>query len=191
MSLLKKMFGSKPTGVSYSRASQPPDSIDDSSLGSRNAARRDLVHVALRDAMRRHGIPSEWIECRSLSMVQSQKSTGTYVTLIVRGGQDQLLPYVPAFQASLRQELARFDPRVDDWLRGLAWQFEDQVESAAATPGSGRWASVTPGMEVTESAEVDDDLQRDLQALFAIRDAAIVGGKDGPTTDFQPTQTQP
>lgn len=190
MSLLRKMFGSKPAGVSYSRASEPPDSIDDSSLGSRNAARRELVHVALRDAMRRHGIPSEWIECRTLSMVQSQKSTGTYVTLIVRGGQDRLLPYVPAFQASLRQELERFDPRLDDWLRGLAWQFDDQAGSHAGTPGSGHWASATPGMEVNEAVEVDDELQRDLQALFAIRDAAITSRKDGPPTDFQPTQTQ-
>lgn len=186
MSLLKKMFGSKPAGASYSRASQPPDSIDDSSLGSRNAARRDLVHVALRDAMLRHGIPSEWIECRTLSMVQSNKSTGTYVTLIVRGGQDRLLPYVLAFQASLRQELERFDPRLDDWLRGLAWQFEDAAGAPAGAPAG---ASI-PGMEVAETAEVDDDLQRDLQALFAIRDAAIAGGKEGPTTDFQPTQTQ-
>lgn len=189
MSLFRKMFGDKQGTASPSRPPEAPDSIDSDTQSSRTASRRDVVHVVLRDTMRKHGIPSDWIECRTLSMVQTNKSTGTYVTLIVRGGQDRLLSFVPAFQASLRRELERFDPRVADWLRGLAWQFEDEGESPAAMPDPAIWQSPTPGLEVRESLDGDEDgLQRDLQALFAIRDAAIAGSRD-PAADFQPTQT--
>ncbi len=194
MSLFRKMFRDKPPASVYSsRDSQPDDSTDDSGPTSRGNSRREVVHVVLRETMRQHGIPSDWIECRTLSMVSGTRSTGTYVTLIVRGGHDRLLPYVPAFQASLRKALERFDPRVGDWLRGLAWQFEDGEATPEAMPAADSWFSPARGLEVKEvDAATDADLQSDLQALFAIRDAALseAKGQSGPV-DFQQTQRGP
>lgn len=195
MSLFKKMFRDKPpTSVYSSRDSRPldseRDSAGDSEPTSRGNSRREVVHIVLRETMRQHGIPSDWIECRTLSMVSGSKATGTYVTLIVRGGHERLLPYVPAFQSSLRKALERFDPRVGDWLRGLAWQFEDADTSTGDMPSSDSWLSPPAGMEVKEVEIGDDaDLQSDLQALFAIRDAALNEAKApaGPV-DFQQTQ---
>jgi len=189
MSLFKKMFRDKPPASVYSsRDSRPMNSTDDSAPASRGNSRREVVHVVLRETMRQHGIPSDWIDCRTLSMVSGDKSTGTYVTLVVHDGHDRLLPYVPAFQASLRKALERFDPRVGDWLRGLAWQFEGGESSPAAMPPATSWYGSTPGMEVKEF-ESDAQLQSDLQALFAIRDAALSEAKSqSPQTDFQQTQ---
>lgn len=193
MSLFKKMFRDKPaTSVYSSRDSAPLDSTDSSSPNSRISSRREVLHIVLRETMRQHGIPSDWIECRSLSMVSANKSTGTYVTLIVRNGHDRLLPYVPAFQASFRKALERFDPRLGDWLRGLAWQFELDEANPADMPTSGAWTGASDGMEVKEveaQGGGDADLESDLQALFAIRDAALneAKGEAGPT-EFQPTQ---
>ncbi len=196
MSLFKKMFRDKPPASVYSSRNSRPldgtdDSTDDSGPVSRGNSRREIVHVVLRETMRQHGIPSDWIECRTLSMVSGSRSTGTYVTLIVRGGHDRLLPYVPAFQASLRKALERFDPRVGDWLRGLAWQFEDdEATPPAAMPPANSWFTPSSGLEVKEvDAASDADLQSDLQALFAIRDAALSEAKgQAGDMDFQQTQ---
>ncbi|MFD0666210.1 hypothetical protein ACT80S_00685 [Ramlibacter sp. MAHUQ-53] len=196
MSFLRKMFGEKPAASRPAPLGEPslhdghdPDDDDRQGASSRSASRREVVHMVLRETMRRHGIPSDWIECRTLSMVRSDRSTGTYVTLIVRGGQDRLLAYVPAFQTSLQQALERFDPRVGDWLRGLAWQFEGGHESPAAMPDPESWSRAVPGVEVREadSSASDAALQEDLRALFAIRDAAIAQRRDH-NADFQPTQ---
>lgn len=195
MSLLRKMFGERPA---VSRPAPLPEPSlrdgdaegDDPGASARSASRREVVHLVLRETMRQHGIPSDWIEGRTLSIIRSDRTTGTYVTLIVRGGQDRLLAYVPAFQTSLRQNLERFDPRVGDWLRGLAWQFEGGPESAAAMPDPASWSRALPGVEVRESdGSGDEALQEDLRALFAIRDAAISRRQDGH--DFPPTRPGP
>ncbi len=193
MSFLRKMFGEKPAASRPMPLPEPSlhdsEDPDDFSTSTRSSSRREVVHMVLRETMRRHGIPSDWIECRTLSMVRTDRSTGTYVTLIVRGGQDRLLAYVPAFQTSLREALERFDPRVHDWLRGLAWQFEGEAESASAMPDPASWSRAVPGVEVREAdTGSEDSLQEDLRALFAIRDAAIAQRRDGAHTDFQPTQ---
>src|SRR5687768_17562883 len=101
-----------------------PDS-DADHAGSRNAPRRELVQVVLRDTMRKHGIPSDWVECRILSTIGRNGRTGLHVNFVVRRAHDQLLGYVFAFQDSFDRELARFDPRARDWLLSLGWEFQD------------------------------------------------------------------
>jgi hypothetical protein len=144
----------------------------------------------------------------------------------VRDGVDRLLTYVPAFQSSFMDEIARFDPRVDEWLFSLSWQFHNpnaQVPStmpapdtwsasAAAAPGdalaavngdalAAMPATAAPAArqrapEPPEAAAIDmpaaavaamaapaaqpepdptsdQEVLEDLQALYAIRDAAL------------------
>lgn len=197
MSLLKRLFAGNskaPAARSSSFAdSEPVTGV----ASSRSVPRREVVHVVLRDSMRRHGIPSEWIECRTLGLVQANRNTGTYVTLIVKSGQDRLLPYVPAFQSSFLNALKHFDPKAEEWLRGLAWQFDfSAAPEPRAMPDPRTWhssgASTAPaaglasGKDAVPQGDVDG-LQADLRALFAIRDAAI----NDPPTDaqaFKPTE---
>jgi hypothetical protein len=149
MQLIKKMFG-RPAETSPapgSESAQFQESDNNSESGSRNAPRRELVQVVLRDSMRRHGIPSSWIDCRTLSVVTRSQRTGMHVQFIVRDGIDRLLTYVPAFQTSFLEEIARFDPRVDDWLFSVSWQFlHFNAKVPSLMPDPAMWAGTTAGV---------------------------------------------
>jgi hypothetical protein len=213
MGLIDRIFGNgrerEPSGTTQFHESEPES---DDQEGSRNAPRRELVQVVLRDTMRRHGVPSDWIECRILSTVHRTGRHGLHVNFVVKKAHDQLLVYVFAFQDSFERELARFDPRARDWLLSLGWEF--QGFDAADMPDPNTWVQSGPaplhpplvqrdwrapesgfgnsqrGEE--EAPRSDDEVQRDLQALFAIRDAALAQTRPDPEddapNDFQPTQ---
>jgi hypothetical protein len=207
MGLIDRIFGNgrdrEPTGTTQFHESEPESSGEE---GSRNAPRRELVQVVLRDTMRRHGVPSDWIECRILSTVNRVGRHGLHVNFVVKQAHERLLVYVFAFQDSFERELARFDPRARDWLLSLGWEFQDFV--AADMPDPHTWAQSGPaplasragdsGFALSqqprdeEGPRSDDEVQRDLQALFAIRDAALAqtrpGARDDAPNDFQPTQ---
>jgi hypothetical protein len=242
MQLIKKLFGRPPDAAPGPETSQFHESEPSTDSGSRNAPRRELVQVVLRDSMRRHGIPSNWIDCRILSVDRRTAMPGMHVQLIVRDGTDRLLTYIPAFQGSFMEEIARFDPRASDWLLSVAWEFQNFKGVTTAMPDPGIWAgralpagtaaaaAAAPSMPAATPAPApsaaavaeaarrqsppppmaprataapvaaapaarapaapqseDSEVMEDLQALFAIRDAAIrPGGDDQP--DFQPTQ---
>lgn len=197
MELIKKLFG-RPVPANRGEASQFHDTNDSTVPGSRNAPRRELVQVILRDCMRRHGIPSAWIDCRILSVVSSNSATGMHVQFIVKDGVERLLGYVPALQGSFTEEITRFDPRVKDWLFSVAWEFENFDGISTVMPDPAVWGGATqpaalstppvpapavkpqPGRDrlpTRNPAPVpDDDVEADLQALYAIRDASLRHG---------------
>jgi hypothetical protein len=148
--------------------------------GSRNAPRRELVHVVLRDTMRKHGIPSDWIDCRILTVVTRQGTPGLHVQFIVLQGEDRLLDYVHAFQNSFWIEIERYEAKVREWLLSVSWQFEGEpAHDLESLPGPGTWIGDvdTQPSEIDHAALAEDehaaDLASDLKALYAIRDAAI------------------
>lgn len=182
MGLLKKLLGggpgaSKPAGTT-SQFHESETTVQRAS--SVNAPRRELVQVVLRNTMRKHAIPSDWMDCRILSVVTRERQAGMHVQFIVRQGEEQLLQYVHVFQDTFWQELEKFEAHPRKWLFSLAWQFE---EGRAAAPGmmadAEGWGDDTQPPEETQPPEVDaqdaDELATDLQALFAIRDAALSG----------------
>ena len=218
MGLIGKIFGGgkeRDASGSTQFHESEPDSSDEE--GSRNAPRRELVQVVLRDAMRKHGIPSDWIECRMLSSVNKVGRQGLHVNFVVKQAHDRLLAYVFAFQDSFERELQRYEPRARDWLLSIGWEFVGF--NAAEMPDPRTWAQSGPAPLTpmpafsgqrksgaafaptedpdSEPPKSDDDVQRDLQALFAIRDAALAdaAGKRGTPQpgqeDFQPTQPSP
>jgi hypothetical protein len=203
MGLIDRIFGNAKEGQGSGSGStqfheSEPGFSD--SQSSRIASHRDLVQVILRDTMRKHGIPSDWIECRILSAVTRSGRTGLHVNFVVRKAHDRLITYVFAFQDSFDKELARYEPRArTDWLLSLGWEF--QGFNAAEMPDPHTWAQSGPAPltpmgrgRAEEAPRTDDDIQRDLQALFAIRDAALAETARRPAPrrdddqDFQPTQ---
>jgi hypothetical protein len=131
----------------------------------------------LRDTMRKHAIPSDWIDCRVLSVVTRKHKAGMHVQFIVRQGEEQLLPYVHAFQDTFWQQLEKFEAHPRDWLFSLAWQFDGNGKAAPAMPLSDGWDEDTQPPQDTQDTqppeEDPDELATDLQALYAIRDAAL------------------
>jgi hypothetical protein len=258
MRWLDKIFGNpepvqRATTGSMPLTQQFDDEDDDDSTSPvrRNGPRRELLQVVLRDTMRRHGIPSDWIECRLLSVVSAAKGTGMHVLLVVKQGDDRLATYVHAFQHSFMAELLKFEPRARDWLFSISWQFDGKPEIAGrGMPDPGSWKAASPGMSearaepaaaqpapmpmkaagetvlppvgtfaaldvpaqaapsvagpradaaaatpgtvqasVPQAEGSDSELQEDLQALFAIRDAALNrDDTQAPPRDFEATQ---
>ena len=221
MGLIDKFFGNGKEGAPGSASTQFRESEPDSDKnGSRNARKRELVQVVLRDTMRKHGVPSDWIECRMLSSVSRTGRHGLHVNFVVLKAHDRLLAYVFAFQDSFERELARFEPRARDWLLSIGWEF--QGFNAKEMPDPNTWAASAPvslhaplveadwlpeasgfGADAVDTAvddaeppKSDDDVERDLRALFAIRDAAIADTaparpRQPEPTDFQSTQAEP
>jgi hypothetical protein len=222
MGLIDKFFGGK-EGAPGSASTQFRESEPDSDkTGSRNTRKRELVQVVLRDTMRKHGVPSDWVECRMLSSVSRTGRHGLHVNFVVKHAHDRLLAYVFAFQDSFERELTRFEPRARDWLLSIGWEFVGF--NAKEMPDPNTWAASGPvslhaplvnadwkpedsgfGAEVHEDAvddandaeppKTEDDVQSDLLALFAIRDAAIadtVPARSRPpdATEFQATQAE-
>jgi hypothetical protein len=188
MGLLKKLFGGRsPSEAGGSVQFEESDNKVEGN-GSGNAPRRELVHVVLRDTMRRHAIPSDWIDCRILSVVTRQNRTGMHVQFIVRQGEDRLLEYVHPFQDTFWKELEKFESRPREWLFSLTWQFDGDhgADDGAPLAAAEGWSDDTqPPEEDTHPSEIGpeaaadhaadhhEELQSDLKALFAIRDAAI------------------
>ena len=179
MGLLKKLLGGASGGRRSSRPTSQFHESEDTAHGAtpENAPRRELVQVVLRDTMRKHGIPSDWMDCRILSVATQKRQAGMHVQFIVRQGDDKLLPFVHAFQDTFWKELEKFETRPRDWLFSVAWQFDG--------PGGGARANDTqPPAHDTQPPESDtEELASDLQALYAIRDAAL--SEPTPLTDLQ------
>jgi hypothetical protein len=129
--LISRLFGSRSpspkdkaekAGFEASRMQEEnPATIED---GSDNALRRQLVHVLLRDVLRRHGIPSALIECQMLVVASRSRGPGMYVRLVLRQWDERLVRYAFAFQKALMADILRFEPMAADWLHGISWQFE-------------------------------------------------------------------
>ncbi len=200
MGLLNKFFrqDTPPDSVAASGTRfQDSDSSPAEDDASRSAVRKELVQVTLRETMRRHAVPSDWLEVRMLPVLSRSGKKGMHVQLVVKQGQSNLLTYIPAFQSSLMAEIEKFEPRAWDWLLSISWQFAGITSSSGGElPGAaGSWTgAAAAGTVAAAAAEADaaqaqaeDDVAEDLQALFAIRDAALQQAPEAQP-DFEPTR---
>jgi hypothetical protein len=166
MGLIGKIFGSdsKPAHGLSSKFAEGHSQTAGVHTKPRSAARRDLVKLALRDAMRKHGIPSDWMDCRTLSVASRDKQSGMHVQFMVRKADQQVLGHVHAFQESFWQEIEGIDPQARQWLFSVGWEFggkADQSEGAGAQ-------KVQPA---APTEDPQDDLASDLEALHALMTA--------------------
>lgn len=179
MGLLKKMFGGESASAGRSASSQFHESESTARQDtSVNAPRRELIHVVLRDTMRKHGVPSDWLECRILTVVTRHRKVGMHLQFVVMPGGEGIVDHIHAFQETFWRGLGRFESRPRDWLFSLAWQFDTDVSRPAGEPAAQGWddSKQPPEEQDTQPPEEDEEVLRtDLQALYAIRDAALSG----------------
>lgn len=190
MGLMKKIFGGRTQARSPGASTQFAESQNATSLDktkSRNAPRRELVKLVLRETMRKHGIPSDWIDCRALSVLTRQHKSGMHVQFMVRKADQQLLPYVHAFQESFWEQILRMDPHARDWLFSVGWEFYGKAQQGfSGMPDPTSWDTggdtqtmegdtLPPerdGDEEQPAGEaVDDDVASDLEALQQLMSA--------------------
>lgn len=213
--LLADLFGGSTRAASPKRTLESgrdnPLTIED---GSDNATRRQLIQVLLRDFMRRHGIPMQWLECQVQPVSSRSRGSGMYVRLVVRQWDDRLMHYTHAFQSELMTEITRFDPQAAQWLHGISWQLEVADTCPHRTmPEKAYWADPpkqtgaplqesrrSPLLQTPQARSAlhatpdgpDSDTMKDLEHLFRIRDEEL--GKQGdadPAAGYEPTQPSP
>jgi hypothetical protein len=123
--------------ASQSRPSKPQ------APGTANATRKEMLRVVLRDTMKRHGIPAEWITGETLSAMSRTREPGLYWRLTMKHWDARLPNHFVALQNALVSRVQMFDPLAEKWLLGIMWQLAPADESACpALPHPGSWTAV-------------------------------------------------
>ena len=199
--LMRKLFGgrtrTKPVHTTAPASRAMPLSQDES---AENTTRSQLVQVVLRDVLRRHGIPFNWVESQMLMVASRSRGTGMYVRLIMKHWDDRLITHAFALQNTLLADISRFEPRAFDWLHGVSWQLDvDGSCPHTSLPMKAYWqepatpAATAPAPAPTAAAAAapakappavtaaappamplsEQEALQDLERLFMIRDREI------------------
>jgi hypothetical protein len=182
MKFIRKMFGGE--GKPGPRDEERDATTLEKTKGH-NEPRRELIQLTLRETMRRHGIPTDWVDCRTLSVLTKQHKQGMHVQFLVRKADHQLLPWVHALQEGFWEQVLRADPRAHDWLFSVGWEFYGKSEQGFhKLPGADAWQAVPdtepaaidpreagdtlPPEEADEVAQEEQELNSDLAALHEL-----------------------
>jgi len=118
MELVSRFFGKR---------SQKSDKRKISRLqaASLEQSRRELIAMALRDTLRKHGLPAGCVTVEGLPGSEVGGQRGLHLQFVFRDWQSSLLlSYVAALETSVGARLARLDPLSPSWVTGISWRFE-------------------------------------------------------------------
>lgn len=149
----------------------------------RDETRRELVAMAVRDTLRKNGIPAQWFATEMVSAMTPARERGVQLRLVLREWQPQLLAHAVSLQRAIEGKLRRMDPLSPGWLAGVTWKFELADDSACPPlPPPAYWQEQTraPG------AEVPADARAKIEALWRKAEAALPRAE--APVDFVPTQ---
>lgn len=179
MGLVARLFGktarNHPVEISVSRLA----------ASTREQTRRELVTMAVRDTLKKHGLAPGCITAEGVPGITPNRQRGMQIQLVFRDWQPSLLSYVVALEKSVRSRLQRLDPLSSSWITGVCWRFEPSDPT--------RWPQLptTPqGNSVTVAAAArtvrNGSATAALEKLLQSGDAAFGGGA-GRNADFSPT----
>lgn len=151
-----------------------------------SAGRRELLRVALRDTLNRHGIPPTWIGAETLVTTSRGAQKGLHWRLLIKHWNPELLSYSVPFQQSLMARLLTLDANAGTWLMGISWQFALPDESVCPPMPQRAWsaepkavaqtAKVPAAVAATAAplqAAAATSVKADLNQMFAARDAQL------------------
>lgn len=163
------------------------------------AARRELLRVALRDTLNRHGIPPTWVGAETLVTTSRNAQKGMHWRLLIKHWDPQLLLHCVPLQQSLIKRLTTLDAKADGWLMGVSWQFALADESVCPPMPQRVWGAEPPKAAkaplpatAAAAAPANANAKADLEQMFASRDAQLqreAAGGDAAT--FQRTEPAP
>lgn len=132
MRLMDRWFNKKPPA----RASAPVSRADP----SREDTRRQLLTMAVRDTLLKHGIPSHWISAEPVPAITSGRVPGMHLRLVVREWNPELLGYTVALQRAIQARLIRLDALSHSWMAGVSWKYDVVDDSTCpALPPPQHW----------------------------------------------------
>lgn len=126
MRLIDRLFGRKPARPPASRPArrtQPP----------REDRRHQLLAMAVRDTLLKHGIPFHWISPETVPALTASRVPGMHLRLVVREWRPELLMYTVALQRAIQVRLIRLDALSTSWLAGVSWRY-DVVDDSTCPP---------------------------------------------------------
>jgi hypothetical protein len=85
--------------------------------------RRQLLAIALRDTLRKHGIPSTWVTLEARPTSSAGRDRGMHMRLAIREWDERFPTYLVAFQKEIATAVRRLDPLSSVWLTGISWRF--------------------------------------------------------------------
>ncbi|MEY4882931.1 MAG: hypothetical protein RIS34_785 [Pseudomonadota bacterium] len=150
---------------------------------SHTNVQRELIRVVLKDTLRLHGIPANWVGCEVIVKSRSSAQEEMYVHLIIMEWNESLLRFAPALQQQLIQGLNRFDPAVDHSRYVLSWRFACECPYISM-PDPTFW-SLNAG--VPTAAPVLSPIARPVKPKFDLPESS----RDYMPSDFAPTQQGP
>lgn len=159
-------------------------------LTSRDATRRELASMALRDTLRKHGIPQGWIAGEASPVLTARKERGVHLRLVLRHWHPALPSCLVALQKSIAGRLHRLDPLSCDWLVGISWKFELADETACpALPQPTYWDDARPqqAAATAKAQRAAPERSEAVKRMLAQRDEAFAD-RARPSNDFSPTQ---
>lgn len=162
-----------------------PDGLSRLQAATRERTRRELVTMAVRDTLKKHGLGATCLAADALPSTTASKQRGLHVQLVIRDWQPSLLSYVVAIEAAVKSRLERLDPLSATWVTGVSWRFEPQVRS--------EWPSLpVPGDPVAALQPPSVDRARPAAAppvLHGLDDAPTPArrARHAPANAFSPT----
>jgi len=144
----------------------------------RDAGRRELLALAVRETLRHHGIPAGWIQAEANPVVTGASVRAIQLRLIARHWHPALASCVVALQRSVATRLEGLDPEASEWLAGISWKFEPQDESQCpALPSADYWQdqAVRPAPPRARPSPAAPATGHSLRRLLAEGDRAFAG----------------
>ena len=84
---------------------------------------RELVRVVLKDTLRRHGIPFDWLTCDVVTVTHNHNEQELHIQLMLLRWHELFVRYAPALEHQLLRGLDRFEPSVDHSKYPISWRF--------------------------------------------------------------------
>lgn len=183
MGLASLLFGKTAKQSSDSDASRL-------AAATREQTRRELITMAVRDTLKRHGLSADCITAEGLPSIVAGRHRGMQVQLVVKEWQPHLLSYVLALEAAFRSRLLRLDPLSSSWISGVSWRFEPkEPDRWPQLPANARRspASAQPAAKASRSGtEALEELLQSGDGAFSAK-AGRNGGDFSPTVPMQIT----
>jgi hypothetical protein len=179
MSILKRWFGPSP-------ARTPRAELKDDQQ-QRTSTRKELLLMAVRDTLRRTGLPEHWIRVETMvGTVPNGREPGLHLRLVLTEWEPRILEFTVALQKGVQARVERLDPLAKNWMGGISWRFAPPATATCPDmPDPSYWLEDRKPVE-TEQKDAAKSTRDHLRELFSTHETAF--RRRGDHADFSPTQ---
>lgn len=134
-------------------ASAPAYKASSVSISSHDV-RLELVRTVLRDTVRLHGLPADWLHAELTTLPGATTNGPLHIRIIMNKWNGTLLKFTLALERLILTGLDRYDPAVDHSGYTVSWQFSKDCACPFPTlPAPETWAkkkATAPMVAITE-----------------------------------------